>query len=521
MAIVEPLHLILPADLADHALPGVLAPDLACESGPTRRRRRRFFDTLDWRLHVAGLALERGQGSWRLTDLASGVVVAQCATWAGPWPRFAAAFPSRSELRDRLEPLLGSRALLPVLTVVTEARVWRFRDELRAIALTAESSTHRVDRPAGQPLLRVATIHSPRGHAERAAAAAAAATARGATAVAGPVLDLVFAAAGVRPEHYRAGLRVELDPAATAHDAAVRIGRALLQAIRANEPGVRADLDPEFLHDLRVAVRRLRTALGQLADVFPAAAIERFEREFAAVGRATGALRDLDVFLRDEATYRALVPPPSQPGLATLYEWLRAQRHAEWRRLRRILAAPAHQRLLAEWETFLNAAPAGPAAGEPARDLARSRLARRYRRLLRRGRAIDAGSPERALHRLRIDGKKVRYLLEFFASLFPPDDVAGLLARLKGLQDNLGEANDLGLQQRRLRERLAALSAAGEPARREAAALTALIAALGARQAQVRADFAAAFAAFADRDVHGRFRALCGEHLDSDASAEP
>jgi CHAD domain-containing protein len=74
--------------------------------------------------------------------------------------------------------------------------------------------------------------------------------------------------------------------------------------------------------------------------------------------------------------------------------------------------------------------------------MASERIWRVYRRMVKRGRAIGDDSPAEALHDVRIRGKKLRYLLEFFQSLYPEQAIEGLVAELKRLQDNLGDLND-------------------------------------------------------------------------------
>jgi CHAD domain-containing protein len=76
----------------------------------------------------------------------------------------------------------------------------------------------------------------------------------------------------------------------------------------------------------------------------------------------------------------------------------------------------------------------------------------RYRRIERDGRKTNSDTPAEVLHELRIDCKKLRYLLEFFYSLYDEDDIAPLLKTLKRLQDNLGDFNDLDVQQRTLQQ---------------------------------------------------------------------
>jgi CHAD domain-containing protein len=75
------------------------------------------------------------------------------------------------------------------------------------------------------------------------------------------------------------------------------VHQALLQIIIRNEPGVRAALDSEFLHDYRVAIRRTRSLLRQIRNVFPDDAVEHFSSEFSWIGRLTGPSRDMDVLV--------------------------------------------------------------------------------------------------------------------------------------------------------------------------------------------------------------------------------
>ena len=92
-------------------------------------------------------------------------------------------------------------------------------------------------------------------------------------------------------------LSLDLPPTVRADVGARQIHLALLGILVANEPGVRANLDTEFLHDFRVAVRRTRSLLRQIRDVFPPDAVQHFSTEFAWVGRLTGPPRDIDVLV--------------------------------------------------------------------------------------------------------------------------------------------------------------------------------------------------------------------------------
>jgi CHAD domain-containing protein len=138
-------------------------------------------------------------------------------------------------------------------------------------------------------------------------------------------------------------------------------------------------------------------------------------------------------------------------------------------------------------------------------DLAPRLIAKQHRRLLRKGRKISADSPDKDLHRLRIEGKKLRYLLEFFAGLFPRRRITGLIKQLKKLQDNLGAFNDLAIQQASLESYL---ESRAEPSPREAAAVGGLVSLLRERRRDVRRDFERAFAGFDAAETRESFARL-------------
>jgi CHAD domain-containing protein len=226
--------------------------------------------------------------------------------------------------------------------------------------------------------------------------------------------------------------------------------------MQANEDGTRRDLDSEFLHDFRVAVRRTRSCLGQVKGVFDPAATDCFRKEFAWLGRVTGPARDLDVWLLNMREYRREVTGSLRPGLAALEDHLRKQQRTEQRRVARALGSSRYAKLLRDWSAFLErAAPRepsdAPTAERPVREVAVERIGRIFRRVRKRGRGLGPDSAPEVVHRLRIDCKKLRYLLEFFRSLFDEPRVATVVRSLKRLQDVLGEFNDLAVQQRELR----------------------------------------------------------------------
>ena len=124
------------------------------------------------------------------------------------------------------------------------------------------------------------------------------------------------------------------------------------------------------------------------------------------------------------------------------------------------------------------------------------------------GRAITDDSPDEMLHELRIECKKLRYLMEFFSSLYDSSTLSALIKRLKLLQDNLGTFNDRCMQFEDMAAHLAALKPEDEGALRQSAALGALIAHLEDDKRRVRAAFHDTFAAFDGAKTHEAVQAL-------------
>jgi CHAD domain-containing protein len=141
----------------------------------------------------------------------------------------------------------------------------------------------------------------------------------------------------------------------------------------------------------------------------------------------------------------------------------------------------------------------------PILDVAKAVIYKRYRRIAKKGRRINRSTPDEKLHELRIDCKKLRYLLEFFSSLFPKKQMKKLI---KQLQDNLGEFNDLSIQQDFLIDYLNSVKPQTAQAVRLSAAIGGLIVRLATAHQQVRNQFLSAFETFNTPENHKRFKTL-------------
>lgn len=275
--------------------------------------------------------------------------------------------------------------------------------------------------------------------------------------------------------------------------------RHLLDAIEVNVDGSVSGVDTEFLHDLRVAVRRTRTALKLGHGVVDDEARTTYGEGFRWLGDVTTPARDLDVHLLEFPAVVELLPPDFAGALSPVHDYLERQHKAVRRALSRDLRSTRFKRLVREWSRQLDTGFTGPEAEEPLGPIADQRVQRAWRKVLKKGSAItDESAPER-LHDLRKRCKELRYALEFFGGLYDAKTVKGLVKELKTLQDNLGSYQDSEVQRHTVEQWASALGAEGAPAA-TLVAIGRLAAAFDERQARTRAEFYDTFARFARRE---------------------
>lgn len=484
----ETSEYLLPAGADLAAARAALAPEFVLEAEPSVAVARTYYDTFDGRLHAAGLTLVGQDGRLVLQD-GGAAEVADGSMPDGDGRVFADDLdgPLRATLADVLE----MRAARPVASV--SGRVTPMRalndDDKTVVRLALEESV----LVGGEPLRPRLWVRPVRGYdgelrrvtgtLERDLELEPADT---------PLRDEAIVAAGGTPDGVSSKLRLTLRTDERADHAATVLLRTLLETIERNLPGAIDDVDSEFLHDLRVAVRRSRSAQRQLKRVFPPEPLAHFREEFKRLQQITGAVRDLDVYLMDLGD--------AGEDLEPLRRLLLEHRKRERTRMVRLLESARTRNLLTEWAAFLDGLVASPeddrpAAASPVVDVAGNRIAKVYRRMVRDGSAIDDNSPAEDLHDLRKTGKELRYLLEFFSSLFPGKVVKPMVKSLKALQDTLGEHQDRAVQVemlRSLRDELAAQH--NGPA--ALMAVGSLIDRLTAEQAEARSEFASRFADF-------------------------
>jgi CHAD domain-containing protein len=223
-----------------------------------------------------------------------------------------------------------------------------------------------------------------------------------------------------------------------------------------NEPATRLGEDIEALHDMRVATRRMRAATRIFGTFFDARAIRRHGRGLRQTATILGSVRDLDVLIARLAVDVAALPAVEQPALAPLHKsWMKQRRRAR-ADLLEYLDSKAYRRFVARFQKFLQTPGAGvipPPQGEivptqvchlaPAQIWQHYAAVRAYETLLPPSDHPEAihAVPIATMHALRIECKRLRYTLEFFREILPPEGDP-LIAQVTEAQNHLGDLHD-------------------------------------------------------------------------------
>jgi CHAD domain-containing protein len=484
----------------------VLSIHLTVADGATGETDRTFYDTFDGLMRGAGLSVVHEGGRLALVERESGQERVGVSAPPPTQPLLALGL-DPGPLRDALLPIVDVRALLPLVHIHSRVRALHVRNGERktVVRMTLEQPTLVVSsnrHTALRPRVRLAVVRGYDKQLERVRRTLEGEL--GFKAADQPLVDEAVRAAGGVPGGISSKVHVPMPFDQRADAAAAAVLRALLGVIEANLEGAIADVDAEFLHDFRVAVRRSRAVQRELKGVFPPEELARFRADFRWLQRLTGDSRDLDVYVQEFDAMRAIVPEEMRPDLDPLLAALHSRRLIARREMVGSLASERTSRVFQDWAAFLEelverSTEGRPNAQRPIGELAGKRIRKVYRRMLKMGRAIDASSPPEAYHELRKKGKELRYMLELFASpLYPSEVVKPMIKQLKALQDVLGRHQDRQVQVGMLssvRDEVAILDG-GPPA---LMAMGVLVQRLGEDEQATKRMFTQAFASFASK----------------------
>ena len=450
--------LVLPVDVEASGVAAWLGERLKLVAERPVTGERVELDTFDGRLQEHDLVAELAQDGGTAVVRADGAVAPVADA-----RRIRAADLPPGPVLDTLEPVIENRALLPgprVRTRTLPLRVLNSDDKTVVKVLVEEAEVVRRGqrtlplRPRVQ-LVEVRGYQGSRNRVERLLREELGLT---------PAVERrsseAIRALGGDPTGVSTKVDIDLTRDEPSSVALARVLLRLAEIVDANHAGTVDDLDPEFLHDLRVSIRRSRSMLREVKRVLAPEPRRRWRTELKWVQTVTGAARDLDVHLEDFEEYRQWLPQALEPDLAPLRELLEQERARAVRSMRRSLRSARYRDGWAGYKRYLERvrtgtepidADAQPNATRRIGKVAARRIRAVYRDMVEMGSAIDETSHPQALHDLRKRGKELRYLLEIFGDLYDPGEAQAMVKVLKALQDTLGAHQDRHVQSDALR----------------------------------------------------------------------
>ncbi|NOQ36963.1 MAG: CHAD domain-containing protein [Methylococcaceae bacterium] len=481
----------LPANLAVEKFIAKLSKKTVIELALQQYSLKTFYDSFDWRLYNANLICEFNQSkngsSLSLISSLNGKVIT--STELDDVPAFASEFKD-NVMANKLAMLLEVRALLPLTTV--DLQIYKInilnREQKTVARLMIEQYDQLKTRLSIQAIkgydkayIRLSALLQDEFSLK--------------TAEKG-LLIRALKRQGRKPNDYSSKLNLKLTPEMTAAEAVRVIYKTLLKTIKLNEQGTIEDIDSEFLHDFRVAVRKTRSALSQIKAIFPDEHNAYYKEYFAWLGTITGLTRDMDVYLLSFDDYKASLPESMREDLNPLHEFLLfKQAHAQ-KELANHLKSKKYLTTLHDWELylkrFIEKEDLQKNTHISIKELADSRIWKVYQQVLNDGAAINEDSPAELLHDLRKTCKKLRYLMEFFQSLYPPEKIKTLIKALKGFQEVLGNFQDYEVQEISLKQFSEEMMQQGTPSN-TFLAMGVLVQGLEERRGKARHDFTGRF----------------------------
>jgi CHAD domain-containing protein len=210
-------------------------------------------------------------------------------------------------------------------------------------------------------------------------------------------------------------------------------------------PGVQRDIDTEFVHQARVATRRMRSALRLFRDAIPEGTAAYLRGELKWLGGMLGAIRDLDVFLLNLSRFRGKLERFPAKKKQAFENWIEKRRRAPLKALWRALESPRYKhferRMMQFFERPLPLRPRPSLALKPVREVAPVIITEKFDAVIEQGRGLLANPKLKQYHLLRIQMKRLRYACEFMAPAYD-GGLDSFIERTVEIQDCLGELQD-------------------------------------------------------------------------------
>jgi CHAD domain-containing protein len=499
----------------------LLKPIGKVELEASRKSESKFYDTFDWRLYAQNASLlvrSNDIGTeirlWNFDGRAAGndVFVQDGESPIG----FVWDLPEGA-LQERLAKIIDVRRLSPYMTLKSVRRkiAVRNRDDKMVLRLVLEKlSVRRDNSDIVEDMGEYLVVEPLRGY-EKTCGRTQKILKRhfGSKISKKSLYHHAMSSVGVTPGGYSSKLSLGFAPSFSAGDAVREIHLRLLDTMVRNENGAAKNIDAEFLHDFRVAIRRTRSALAQIdKGVLPASVVKKAQEDFRWIGQQTNYMRDLDVYLIDYPSLKGSLPVSYQTHLGPFKNYLERESAVEIKKIVSLMRGKRYRKIVDEWRAFLlqenRNAEESALSREAIKAVADRKIWKAYARVIKEGKAIGENSPAESLHDLRGTCKKLRYLLEFFQHLYPQQKIDNLVASLKKFQNILGIFQDTEIQSTAILTFGRRMTKANAAPVETQMAMGMVADSILKRQGLARRNFDARFGVFARPAIHKKFEAL-------------
>ena len=483
------------------------------EARSSRKERREYYDTFEWQAFKQGVVIVKKKRTIFLADLNSGKETRSLPFSGSSSSFFPDDFPNNN-LREVFSSFTDIRAFIKLCSIDVIIQSFLILDDNeKTIAILTCESLYLAEKELHEPFTHLITLSPLKGYEDEMKLIE-----KSLSNEAGTILDfrelfvLIMKAAGQNVEDYSSKIQLNLDGDAPILASARQLLQFTFSVMRANEKGIKKNIDSEFLHDYRVAIRRTRSVLKQLKGVFDPEETAYYLNLFRELGKRSNELRDMDVYLLRQHLYFHYLPPLLQPSLTFLFNDIAVSRKKLHKQFCRYLESSTYHSFLEEWDAFANRQSIpdpelSPNATISTRNMALVTIKKAWKKVIRHGRQVSPETTDTELHALRIDCKKLRYLLEFFSSIFPQKTILPAIRQLKELQENLGDFVDFAVQLHFLHKRLQSMPP-GKEENLLAASMGGLMATLFQKQENARCKFHKTFRSFDQEESHQLFHDL-------------
>lgn len=252
----------------------------------------------------------------------------------------------------------------------------------------------------------------------------------------------------------QSGVLFTMEPQFSGRDAALCILKKLFETAKYQKNAVLCTEEPESIHDFRVALRRMRTLLGQVKGVLPEDFVNDIRNKISVFTKLSNVVRDSDVFIAKIEEYLSDIPDEKKGMIEPLLKFLNEKKSHELDIIKKALAGEEWEKALSAIKYILNDEiflPESKNSNKPIKTLAQKILLRKFKKLRKEVKNLSNNPEREEIHPIRISCKHLRYLLEFFSSLFNKK-LFKFIEKLKDLQDYLGEYSDISAHRQILNE---------------------------------------------------------------------